>query len=121
MAARGVGQDFWRKEFIENIRLNNELIDGLATSRILGCFTFLREKLLKTQTYNLALSQTSIYQSLVTEIGALRSSTFSTKMQFVGKLSNAMGTESIKRENFLNVLRRGVTTTHASELVDVIF
>ena len=121
MATRGVGKDFWQKEFIENILLNNELIDGLATSRILGCFTFLREKLLKTQTYNLALSQTSIYQSLVIDIGALRSTAFNTKMQFIGRLASAMGTESIKRENFLNVLRRGVTATHASELVDVIF
>lgn len=90
MAARGIGQDFWREEFIENTRLNADLIDGLSTSRILGCFTFLRDKLLKTQGYNLALSGKSIYQLLASEVVLLGKTSFEEKMKFVGRLSIAM-------------------------------
>ncbi len=113
-------REFWKDAFIQNAPIRSYLLDSLEDYQVAECFKFLRTKLLKTPKYNLALSDSSTYRILIDEADALQSASGSAdeKLQFIARVHGMMGIDSIRREQFQNVFRKGLMYRGALDLVD---
>lgn len=111
---------FWRTHFIENTKLKARLLDTLSIQKTLECFAFLRQKLLKAPKYNLALSDTSIYRTFMNRARLIESQSIEHKIDFIADMQSAMGSNPMRRENFANILRKGLAFQGSGLLVDAI-
>jgi hypothetical protein len=59
--------DFWRTYFVEDSAINRNLIDLLEDQDVLDCFAYLRNKLLTHTKYNLFLSDSSTYRTIIND------------------------------------------------------
>jgi hypothetical protein len=112
--------NFWRTQFIQNTDLHRTLLDTLSTHKTLECFAFLRNKLLKAPKYNLALSDTSIYRTFIDRAREIETQSVESKLDFIADMNHAMGSNSMRRENFTNILRKGLAFRGSGLLVDAI-
>jgi hypothetical protein len=111
---------FWRDNFIENTELRASFLDSFSTQKALECFAFLRNKLLKAPKYNLALSDTSIYRTFIDRAREIETQSVESKLDFIADMNRAMGSNSMRRENFTNILRKGLAFRGSGLLVDAI-
>jgi hypothetical protein len=111
---------FWKDHFIENVHLRASFLDTFNTAKTLECFAFLRQKLLRVPKYNLALSDTSIYRIFIDRANSIEGESIESKMQFISDMNAAMGSNSMRRENFANILRKGLAFQGSNTLVDAI-
>ncbi len=112
--------DFWRTYFIENAPVNQCLLESLQDFEVTDCFKFLRTKLLKTPKYNLALSDTSSYRIFINRADTLVRAPIAQKLDLLADIHEKMGTDSIRREQFQNVLRKGLMYNSSIDLVDTV-
>lgn len=118
------GQDevirFWRIYFLEDAALNRNLLELLSERQIQECLKYLREKLLRVNKYNLSVSDSSIYQRAIKECIQLETGPIDQKLSFLARLHVDMGTSAAYREQFQNVLRRGLLYQNSIDLIDSI-
>jgi hypothetical protein len=112
--------DFWKVHFIQNSDLQKILLQTLSTQKTLECFAFLRNKLLKAPKYNLALSDTSIYRVFMDRARTIEDENVESKLSFIADMNSAMGSNSMRRDNFTNILRKGLAFQGSGLLVDAI-
>lgn len=112
--------NFWRIHFIQNTDLRKTLLNTLSIQKTLKCFAFLRNKLLKAPKYNLSLSDTSIYRTFIYRARGLETQSVESKLSFIADMNTAMGSNSMRRENFTNILRKGLAFRGSGLLVDAI-
>ncbi len=112
--------DFWRTYFVEDSAINRNLIDLLEDQDILDCFAYLRNKLLTHTKYNLFLSDSSTYRTIINDCILMQRGDVSQKMNFLGSIHASMGMRNAHREQFQNVLRKGMLYQNSIDLVDAI-
>jgi len=110
--------DFWKTYFIDNALINNNLIEVLDDRETLDCFSYLRDKLLTNTKYNLSLSDSSKYRTIIDDCILLQNADISQKMNFLGSVYLSMGKRTAYREQFQNVLRKGLLYQNSIDLVD---
>lgn len=112
--------DFWRTYFVEDSAINRNLIDLLEDQDVLDCFAYLRNKLLTHTKYNLFLSDSSTYRTIINDCILMQRGDVSQKMNFLGSIQASMGMRNAHREQFQNVLRKGLLYQNSIDLVDAI-
>lgn len=112
--------DFWRTYFIEDSAVNQNLIELLDDREVLDCFAYLRNKLLTNSKYNLSLSDSSTYRTIIDDCLLMQKGDVSQKMNFLGSIHASMGNRATYREQFQNVLRKGLLYQNSIDLVDAI-
>lgn len=111
---------FWRTYFLEDAAINRNLLELLNERQIQECLKYLREKLLRVNKYNLAVSDSSVYQKSIRECIQLENQSIDRKLAFLSRLHVDMGTSAAYREQFQNVLRRGLLYQNSIDLIDSI-
>lgn len=114
-------REFWAKAFVHTPFLREELVDLLPNEEVLDCFSYLRNKFLRTPKYNVSMTSGNIYQNLITKAKIVSKGTVLRKLAFLNEVDEAMGSNPIFRERFLNVLRKGIVYDNSIDLVDVLF
>lgn len=112
--------NFWRTYFIDNSAINRNLIDVLDDRETLECFNYLRDKLLTNTKYNLSLSDSSKYRTIINDCILLQNADVSQKMNFLGSVHLSMGKRTAYREQSQNILRKGLLYQNSIDLVDAI-
>lgn len=112
--------DFWRTYFVQDSAVNRNLIEALDDREVLECFAYLRNKLLTHTKYNLFLSDSSTYRTIIDDCVLMQRGDISQKMNFLGSIHASMGTRAMYREQFQNVLRKGLLYHNSIDLVDAI-
>jgi hypothetical protein len=112
--------DFWKTYFVQDASIIRNMIDLLDDREVLDCFSYLRNKLLANSKYNLSLSDYSTYRTIIDDCIALQHADVTRKMNFLGSIHASMGNRTTYREQFQNVLRKGLLYQNSIDLVDAI-
>ena len=100
--------------------MNRNILKLLDERKVLDCIDYLRGKLLRSNKYNLSISDSNIYQKNINECIKLQKAPVQEKIKFLIELHSNMGVNAAYREQFQNVLRRGLLYQNSINLVDSI-
>lgn len=111
---------FWKKYFLENTLVSETLLEVLGNEEVFDCFSYLRNGLLKAPKYNILLTQTNIYQSLIRESRERTKGSLDEKIQFISLINHHIGNTVAKRNAFQLILRKGLMYDNSIDLVDTV-
>lgn len=110
---------FWKKYFLTT-SIPKVLLETLGNEEIFDCFAYLRNGLLKTPKYNLALTDKNEYRLLVNCANQLMNAPIDEKLGFVEEVNSHMGKNRIKQESFQLILRKGLMYDNSMDLLDAV-